>query len=166
VFQTAKESTTNWFNYIRRIAAGVDAVGGAWNTPRNMRLGAFRVLCWAVLLIPLLVFSSAAQDRPAVEIRVQNASDKAFDSVVVNFSGRQDYGRIASGEFSKYRTVGRAYRYARIQIKFGEETALLQPIDFVGESPLRAGRYPYRLTLHKRTDGSGYYVGRDFVAGR
>lgn len=80
---------------------------------------------------------------------MENATDKSFDSVVVTFpEQREDYGRIRAGFMSGYRTVAKAYRYARVEIKIGAEVAVLQPIDYVGEALLPPGRYTYRFTLN------------------
>ena len=80
----------------------------------------------AVLFCSVLLQSACAdslfhaQSRPVVAIRIENASDKAFDSVVVKFPAQQEnYGRIAAGSTSPYRTVTKAYRYAYLEIKLG-----------------------------------------------
>ncbi len=83
-----------------------------------------------------------------VEINIQNNSAIAFDQVVVSFpSQREDYGAVDSGEESPYRTIEKAYRYAYIEAHAGDETHILQPIDYVGETLLETGRYTYALDL-------------------
>src|SRR5262245_42922309 len=125
------------------------------------------VICCAIFLIPAMLISAGAQAQRDVSVRIHNASDRVFDSVLVNFRGKEEnYGRIPAGEVSNYRTVARAYSYAYIRVKFGEETAVFQPIDYVGESTLRPGRYTYRLTLQKRNSGEGYNLGLELVVDR
>ncbi len=83
-----------------------------------------------------------------VEINIQNNSAVVFDHVVVTFpSQTEDYGAVDSGGESPYRTVERAYRYAYIEAHAGDETHILQPIDYVGETLLETGRYTYALDL-------------------
>ena len=83
-----------------------------------------------------------------VEINIQNNSAIAFDQVVVSFpSQREDYGAVDSGGESPYRTIEKAYRYAYIEAHAGDETHIVQPIDYVGETLLETGRYTYALDL-------------------
>ena len=104
------------------------------------------------------------QSRPEVAIRAENASDKAFDSVVVKFPEQQEnYGPIPASSTSPYRTVTKAYRYAYVEIKLGDEVAVLQPIDYVGEALLRPGRYTYRFTLNAKSSSRYDRVLLEFV---
>lgn len=48
-----------------------------------------------------------------------------------------------------YKEVGKAYRIAGAQVTTGQDTARLQPIDFVGERPLSPGRLTYVLSFHE-----------------
>ena len=76
-----------------------------------------------------------------VEINIQNNSTVDFGRVVVSFPGQtEDYGTVGSGGESAYRTVEMAYRYAYIEAHAGDETHILQPIDYVGETLLETGR--------------------------
>jgi hypothetical protein len=88
------------------------------------------------------------EDRGPVEIRIANESQFGFDRVEVGFpTGSVSYGALAPGESSEYRSVSRAYRYAYIEIEVDGEEFVRQPIDYVGETPLAAGKYTYRLDL-------------------
>lgn len=84
-----------------------------------------------------------------VEIRVANRSDRDFDQVDVTFgSTKVSYGPVAQGAASEYREAKEeAYRYALVVVTAGGETFRFQPIDFVGETPLTAGRYTYALNI-------------------
>lgn len=85
-------------------------------------------------------------DLTAVNIRLRNTSEIVFDEVVVG-DGPQIYENLAPDSFSEYKEYETAYRYAYIQITSGEETFVLQPIDFVGEEELPIGLYTYELSL-------------------
>lgn len=84
-----------------------------------------------------------------VEVRVANRSDRDFERVDVTFqSNKVEYGALARGATSEYRQVNEAaYRYALVEITAGGQTFRLQPIDFVGETPLAPGRYTYGLNI-------------------
>ena len=105
-----------------------------------------------------------AQSRPEVAIRVENASDRVFDSVLVKFPEQdENYGRVPARSTSPYRTVTKAYEYAYVEIKLGNEVAVLQPIDFIGEALLRPGRYTYRFTLNAKSRSRYDRVQLEFV---
>ena len=93
----------------------------------------------------------AAPRGPAapVEISIQNDSSVDFDSVVVAFpSQRENFGPVAAGAESSYRTVEMAYRYAYVEAHHaGAEPYVLQPIDYTGEELLADGRYSYALDI-------------------
>ena len=82
-------------------------------------------------------------------IRVENATNRTFDAVWVGFpEQREVYGRVSARSVSAYRAVGTAYRYAYVEIRLGVEKAVIQPMDYLGETPWEPGRYTYRMTLN------------------
>src|SRR5262245_12004121 len=87
--------------------------------------------------------------RGQVEIRIKNASGRDFDRVRVVFPDRDevDYGPVARGGFSAFRSARRAYRYAQIHVKAGDRDFSLQPMDYVGERDLSPGRYTYVVRI-------------------
>src|SRR5262245_2445761 len=105
----------------------------------------------ALVLLAALVFGSC--DNPFdssgdVEVRVANLSAFAFADVDVVFpEDSVDYGAVPASGISEYRDVSKAYRYALIIVQVGGEELRLQPIDYVGETELRPGRYTYLLNL-------------------
>jgi hypothetical protein len=84
-----------------------------------------------------------------VEIRIRNSSDMDFDRVRAHFPDQQevDYGPVAKGGVTEYRTTGRAYRYAGFSVKADDREFSMQPIDYMGETELPAGRYTYVLDV-------------------
>lgn len=64
------------------------------------------------------------------------------------------YGLIPAGEASSYQTVTKAYRYAYIETKINSELSVLQPIDYMGESLLKSGRYTYVLSVLEENGGT------------
>ena len=82
-----------------------------------------------------------------VEIRIKNDSNLDFDRVRVLLPDEPevDYGPVPKGGVTAFRTTSRAYRYAGFSVKAGKEELSLQPIDYMGEQELPAGRYSYEL---------------------
>ena len=122
--------------------------------------------------IPLLAAATLAVLRVhctygPLEIRVQNASEVSFDKVLVDFSGQtESYGEVPAGEASAYRTVEKAYRYAYVEVHYADTTAILQPVDYVGERPLREGKYTYQLTLNPDSHSERDRLRLDLVTDR
>jgi hypothetical protein len=101
----------------------------------------------AVLAV-LLAACTPLTDPGDVEIRVANRSSRDFDRVVVNFyADPVDYGEVPAGAVSAYRLAKGAYRYAYVEVRMDTARLVLQPIDFVGETPLVSGRYTYALSV-------------------
>ncbi|GGW22881.1 hypothetical protein [Arenibacter certesii] len=102
------------------------------------------------LFILTIVLNMGCTDRDdnleGVHIRVKNESSVHFDVVEVGSSSKV-HKNIAAGSFSKYLEYETAYNYSYINIIVGSENYTLQPIDYVGESPLKDGFYTYGLTI-------------------
>ena len=79
-----------------------------------------------------------------VRLRVENKSSFDFDEVQLNpGNDKKDLGTIKAGGKSSYHAFETAYRYGFISIRIKDTTLTLQPIDYVGESPLAPGKYTY-----------------------
>ena len=103
-----------------------------------------------LILILCLLFAgcSIVGSDDATRLRVENTSDLNFTSVFVSFPDAEaEYGAITAGQRSRYRRVDGAYRYGYIEVEAAGETYVLQPTDFVGETPLDAGQYTYQLDI-------------------
>lgn len=97
-------------------------------------------------LLPVSACDSIVGDEEDVEVRVRNASNVDFSSVVVGFPDQTEaYGAVRANTATEYRTVTRAYRYAGIQVTLGGQSLALIPIDYVGEEELEGGSYTYEV---------------------
>ncbi len=81
-----------------------------------------------------------------VNIRIRNISNINFDRVQVGEADKI-HENIGSDEFSEYLQYEEAFISAYIEIQSGEETFVLQPVDFVGETALPIGLYTYELDV-------------------
>ena len=108
-----------------------------------------------ILSISLLFFSLGCSDQDdeltGIKIRVKNASTITFDEVQVG-GEEMIHSNLAPDDYSDYLIYESAYRYAYIRITSGEESYFLQPIDFVGETPLPLGFYTYELGITEEGD--------------
>ena len=95
-----------------------------------------------------------------VEVRVRNGSDRSFDDAAL-FLPKEilSYSDLGPGETSPYSVVAKSYRIASAEVVVGQDTSRAQVIDYVGESPLKPGRYTFVLRLF---EGSPPGLGIDF----
>lgn len=121
--------------------------------PRSV-LRALRWPGW--LIIILIAFApGCSEDADEIRIRIKNTSDlpytEFFVASGVALLDGTFFGTIAPGAYSEYKTFAKAYGIAYIRfIANGQERTFI-PIDYVGESTLKPGRYTYEIGL----SGSG-----------
>ncbi|MCA1801797.1 MAG: hypothetical protein LC662_05010 [Rhodothermaceae bacterium] len=83
-----------------------------------------------------------------VYLRIENAGEVDFLNVKVSFTGDlTSFGAVTAGETSEYRPFDVAYHYGYIEVETPESVYKKQPIDYVGESPLKRGNYTYSLKI-------------------
>ncbi|MBD0852379.1 hypothetical protein [Maribacter arenosus] len=102
------------------------------------------------LATSIFIFILGCSDRDdelnGIQIRVKNVSSIHFDTIQVG-GDEMVHANVAPDSFSDYLEYETAYRYAYIGISADGETYALQPIDFVGETPLPFGYYTYEIGL-------------------
>ncbi len=100
----------------------------------------------------LLVSISCSKDEVAsdsVNIRLFNAGEVEFQDIKFNPSaGIVSFGDLAPDQYSEYKNFDTAYRYAYISLTVNDSLYTLQPVDYVGETPLANGYYTYRLNFN------------------
>ncbi len=96
------------------------------------------------------VISECNTDDKKTNIRILNNSVYNYCNVVINPDWKdRSYGQIKSGEKTCYRTFEKAYRYAYVSLRIGEKDLIIQPIDYVGETPLGVGYFTYHLDVEE-----------------
>lgn len=91
--------------------------------------------------------SKSTEDNPVL-LRIENPGIIAFDSVIaINPAGKQIYLNVNSNSKSDYKEFAFIYKYANVKVYFGNKSALLQPIDYVGETKITGGKFTYKLFI-------------------
>lgn len=109
-----------------------------------------RALNLAIPALTLLILGACDILNPdgPVEIRVRNASSLTFDEgVLYSYWDSVVFQNLEPGRDTRYQEVKRAYDMATAQVITGSDTARLQVIDYVGETPLKGGKYTYLLSF-------------------
>ncbi|WP_153795777.1 hypothetical protein [Foetidibacter luteolus] len=103
------------------------------------------------LAICLFFISACNRDETTepfeeVQIRVLNAAFASFKNCKVStYDDLYNYGDIGVNEYSAYHTFQKAYRYGYVELTMNNRPYILQPTDFVGETPLSKGKYTYKI---------------------
>lgn len=120
-----------------------------------MRISSLFVL---VLVASFLSCEKEQEDQvnKGIQIRIENTSQFTYQEILVKIDEDHHYGTLASGEKSAYQTFTKAYRYAYVRLKIGDKSYVLQPIDYVGEKDLKAGKYTYQIVAHDGAGSSGH----------
>jgi len=115
----------------------------------NHKKNIMKKLLLLVIFVTVL-FGCSKNDDPntsEVNIRLSNISEFDFQNIVVNTStGNVNFENSKAGQMTEYKVFEKAYRYAFIELEIDNETYTIQPIDYVGETPLENGNYTYQIT--------------------
>ncbi|MDZ7808469.1 MAG: hypothetical protein U5K71_15355 [Gracilimonas sp.] len=116
-----------------------------------MKANQFLILALSAL-IGCSVFSG--NDNPSkVNIRLSNVSPYTYQDIRVSTTGDDvNFGDLRSSQFTDYSVFETAYRYAFVELQINDSTYTLQPIDYVGETPLKSGRYTYQIDADDSED--------------
>jgi len=108
----------------------------------------FRFALNALLLAILTAGCTDVLGPGYLSIRVRNAGPVAFDVATLGFRDQTvQYGRLAAGEATSYRSVRFAYSYAYVEVEAAGRRFTRVPIDYVGETPLARGSYTFEIAL-------------------
>ena len=87
------------------------------------------------------------EQTEVVNLRLTNGSNLNYEHILVY---DYDYGNLNSGEFSEYKIVEEAYRYANVKLVVDGTQYMFQHYDYVGEESLENGHYTYVLSIVDR----------------
>ena len=114
-----------------------------------------------ILILAITALISCSKDDDThnssdLRLRISNVSEFDFSNVIVNTStGEVIFEDINSGQNTDYQKFELAYRYAFIELEIDGNTFTLQPIDYVGETPLENGDYTYEIDANNSLDQYG-----------
>jgi len=113
-----------------------------------------------LLLISIATLIGCSNDdsnnTSEINIRLSNVSPFDFQNIAVDTStGITNFENISAQEKTAYKTFQTAYRYAFVQLEINGEIYILQPIDYVGETPLENGNYTYQIDANDTQEQYG-----------
>lgn len=107
-----------------------------------MEIKSFVILSFLVLT--MLSCSDVVNQETEINIRVYNASGHQMNSIILN---GLEYGNLEPGEMSGYQKHELAYEIASVSLYVEDSNIQIIPFDYVGEKPLRPGKYTWKLEL-------------------
>lgn len=120
-----------------------------------MMLNKIGIMKKIIFFILLLVGFSACSSREKknqneLKIRLTNVSPYDYKNIIVNTSsGDVKFDDLKSGETSDYHSFKIAYSYAYVKLDIDGRTYVIQPMDYVGETPLEVGSYTYQIDANE-----------------
>ena len=96
------------------------------------------------------------EDAAKANVRITNAGTKDYCNIKVAAGGKRvNYGSLKRGQSTCYIAFDEIYDYAYIELSINGAKYVLQPIDYVGETPLEAGYFTYSITHHEESKQIG-----------
>lgn len=94
--------------------------------------------------------SNSKTERDALQIRISNSTDFAFENIVVKTSDENiAFGDVGANEKSAYKTFQKAYRYAYVEFEVADKPYTFQPVENANAIPLKNGKYTYEVDIDK-----------------
>jgi hypothetical protein len=106
--------------------------------------------------------TACLDDAAKANLRIVNTSSYDYCNVLVELNNQiVYYGNVGSGDATCYISFDSLYRYAYIELSIEGNPFVVQPIDFIGESPVAPGYYSYKITVPD-DEGDIYNVNLEF----
>ena len=114
-----------------------------------------------VLIVITTGCNVASQDGDNVQIRVSNESTYPLQNFRINTGGGDNtYGTINAGSKSDYASYEYSYNYFYVSVDIDTSTFVIQPIDYVGESKIKPGKYTYSISVETVGDQPVSFTGQ------
>ncbi|MDD4993759.1 MAG: hypothetical protein PHR83_16175 [Paludibacter sp.] len=104
-----------------------------------------------IYLAAIFALVTSCTEDTTVMIRVKNSSSYNYQNLVI---GGDNFGDLASGGYSGYKTYSSAYRYNSYRLIVENDTIRMIAIDYVGEKLLKSGKYTYEIDAVKNEDNT------------
>lgn len=113
-----------------------------------------------ILIIFILTLISCSSDddsnRSELYIRLSNVSQYDFQNIIVNTKNVETrFANLSPKETTNYKKFATAYSYAFVELEIDGKIYTIQPIDFVGETPLENGNYTYEIDANDSLEQYG-----------
>ena len=114
----------------------------------------FNTLLFLFILAFTIIGCSSDDNSKNTEVRIRLSNVSPFDykNITVNTIS---FDQVNSGEKTAYKTFEIAYRYGFIELEIDGATHTIQPIDYVGETPLKNGDYTYQISANDSKEQYG-----------
>lgn len=104
-----------------------------------------------LVLIGLFAFTNCdviGSNDTEVRIRVKNSSTYTIENLRINTGGGEYvYEEISPGEVSDYDEYDYSYSYFFVSFSVDTSNFVRQPIDYVGESKIKSGKYTFDISI-------------------
>lgn len=115
------------------------------------------------LLISVLAFTACnliGNEDMGVEIRVKNASSYTIENLrIATGGGDFTYETLIPGQVSDYKLYDFSYNYFFVSFSIDTNSFVQQPIDYVGESRIKNGKYTYNIAIETFEERPDYFIG-------
>jgi hypothetical protein len=106
----------------------------------------------------VLVFAGCTDSEPTT---VRMCNDTGFEINAVAWNTIYAVDVLAIGACSDYETPATdVYRYTAVTFRVQTDAFMIQPIDFVGETPLGEGPWSYLLTVTDYASRNAHVIAR------
>ena len=107
-----------------------------------------------VLITAFTFYSCSNNNSPEDEVLIRLSNVSAYDYKTIKVNNTS-FGNVNQGEKSEYKVFKLAYRYGFVELEIDGSTYTIQPIDYVGETPLGSGKYTYQIDANDSQEQYG-----------
>lgn len=93
------------------------------------------------------------EDLTKTNIGIKNISTNDYCNVIVlgEEGDNINYGSLKSRETTCYNSYDKVYAYSHIKLSIDGQEYELQPVGYVGETPLGIGKFTYSVNRNKKS---------------
>ncbi|WP_299682658.1 hypothetical protein [uncultured Dokdonia sp.] len=106
-----------------------------------------------IILLAILAISCTTDQDSEVRLRLANVSDLDYTNITIR--NGVPYENLEAGAISEYQVFESSYSYMYVQLVIDQDTLVIQPIDFVGESFVPSGDYTYEINANFENNDFG-----------
>lgn len=104
-----------------------------------------------IVIVATLGCSTTNDEQPSTEAFIRLANKSSVELKNVSFNG-VNYGDLAPGALSEYHRFDKSYSYGPVDLLIDGKQFGWTPYDYVGEEPLKAGKYVYEFSYDAKDE--------------